>query len=84
VKDFDRDGADIVKLDIEGGELAVLGGRPDWLGSVGALCVELHDRIIDGCTDAYVAATTGRDNVNLDGEKFLSLHPDYALEAQRE
>lgn len=76
-KEFGREGVDILKLDIEGGEFALLKDVPGWMESVGAVCIELHDRIVSGCTDAYVAATAGRRNIDLDGEKYLSIHPDF-------
>lgn len=33
---------DLIKIDIEGGEVEVLGGRPDWLNRVGAILGEGH------------------------------------------
>lgn len=68
-----RQGADIVKIDIEGGELDLLSGDTGWIGDARAVCIELHDRIAAGCSDAWNKATAGRNNSKLDGEKFLSL-----------
>lgn len=68
-----RGGADIVKIDIEGGELDLLSGDVGWIGDARAVCIELHDRIAAGCSDAWAKATTGRNNSKLEGEKYLSL-----------
>jgi FkbM family methyltransferase len=68
-----RRGADIVKIDIEGGELDLLSGDISWIGNARAVCIELHDRIAAGCSDAWSKATAGRDNGKLGGEKYLSL-----------
>lgn len=70
---FGKRGVDILKLDIEGGEFALLSEKPDWISKVGALCIELHERIVSGCTAAFESAAEGRDNKQLAGEKFLSL-----------
>lgn len=44
---------DLVKIDIEGGEVNVLGNRAHgWIDKVDVLAVELHDRFRPGCSDA--------------------------------
>jgi FkbM family methyltransferase len=44
---------DLVKIDIEGGEVNVLGHRAhSWITKVDVLAVELHDRFRPGCSDA--------------------------------
>ena len=68
-----KQGIDILKVDIEGGELSLLSGDLAWLDSTDAMVIELHDRIVSGCTEAYEAATSGRENRAMKGEKFLSL-----------
>lgn len=68
-------GVDILKLDIEGGEYRLLGSAEEWMPKVNALCAELHDRIVSGCTERYQQATAGRRNSELPGDKFLSLKP---------
>lgn len=40
-------GADLVKLDIEGGEDALLQGDVSWLDQVGAIIAELHPQVVD-------------------------------------
>lgn len=66
-------GIDILKLDIEGSEKALFEGDIDWVRHTRAICVELHDRIVPGCTEAFEAATMGRRNTQMKGEKILSV-----------
>jgi FkbM family methyltransferase len=45
---------DILKLDIEGAERELFNeGAESWLGSVGQIIIELHDRIVYGCASAF-------------------------------
>lgn len=44
---------DLLKLDIEGGEKEVLESSDSWLPGVRVLVAELHDRIVDGCREAF-------------------------------
>lgn len=48
---------DLLKLDIEGSELEVLGDSAAWLPRVNSMVAELHDRFRPGCTEAFAAAT---------------------------
>jgi FkbM family methyltransferase len=70
---FSKTGIDIFKIDIEGGEHQLLTHSAGWLLNTTAICIELHDRIVPGCTEAFNRATSGRRNRKLDGEKYLSL-----------
>ena len=63
----------IVKMDIEGGEHALFSSHDDALEQVDALFVELHDRIVPGCTELFHAFSRDRWLLNAGGEKFLSL-----------
>jgi FkbM family methyltransferase len=48
---------DILKIDIEGAEREVFAqGYTDWLGSVRGIVIELHDRVIRGCTKVFYKA----------------------------
>jgi FkbM family methyltransferase len=58
----------LLKVDIEGGEIEVLGSAEQWIDRVDALLVEPHDRFRPGCTAAlervasrwgFSVATTG-------------------------
>jgi FkbM family methyltransferase len=50
------DWIDFVKIDIEGSELELFSDETEWLGAVGALMLELHDRYRPGCRDAVERA----------------------------
>jgi FkbM family methyltransferase len=73
LQEFGMDGADIIKIDIEGAERELLRGNVDWLKQSSVVCIELHDRIAGGCSEAWQQATAGRINTKLEGEKFLSV-----------
>jgi FkbM family methyltransferase len=73
MQEFGADGIGILKLDIEGGEHALLSRNTTWIDRTDAICIELHDRIVAGCSDLYRAATAGRRNVKMEGEKYLSV-----------
>jgi len=47
---------DILKMDIEGSEIEVLNNSKEWIGDVGSLIIELHDRFRPGCTEALTKA----------------------------
>lgn len=47
----------LLKLDIEGGELQILKNSKDWISAVFCIYIELHDRIIPGCTNTFLNAT---------------------------
>ncbi|MEJ2077772.1 MAG: FkbM family methyltransferase [Acidobacteriota bacterium] len=49
----------ILKLDIEGGERDVLQSSADWIDKVDCLIIELHDRLVDGCSTAFENAIRG-------------------------
>lgn len=48
---------DILKMDIEGGEREVFEDADKWIGKIGILTVELHDRLKEGCSRSLEAAT---------------------------
>lgn len=63
----------LIKLDIEGGEHAIFKDPSSTLHDVPAVFVELHDRIVPGCTEAFLKFSAARWVVNAGGEKLLSL-----------
>jgi FkbM family methyltransferase len=71
--EFGFSGIDIFKIDIEGGERQLLSGNLSWISNTRAVCIELHDRIASGCSEAWQGATAGRRNSKLQGEKYLSM-----------
>lgn len=90
-KQFDLDQIDLLKVDIEGSELELLAGNPAWMASVEAAVFELHDRFRQGCTRAFVAATSDfpfecyrGENVFVSRRPFLATggsHPPLAAAA---
>lgn len=73
LEQYGHGGIDIFKIDIEGGEYKLLSAQTDWIGNTGAICIELHDRIVHGCSQLYERSIAGRVNSKLDGEKYISL-----------
>ena len=74
LRDFGKDGIDLLKLDIEGAERDLFIDRPKWVSSTRVIYAELHDRIQPGCQNAFTGATLGRETVNLDrksGERMM-------------
>ena len=43
---------DLLKVDIEGAGKEVFDNCSAWIGRVGAIVVELHDRLKAGCSDS--------------------------------
>jgi len=58
---------DVFKMDIEGAEKPIFEHHDGWLGSVGVLLIELHDRMVPGC-----ARSVYRTAVNYPFLKFQS------------
>ena len=71
----EKTGVDIVKIDIEGGEIDVLDNSEGWMASASVVLVELHERIIRGCKKSFSNATHGRREVRIGKEKIASISP---------
>jgi FkbM family methyltransferase len=53
---------DLLKLDIEGSERELFSTDTEaWLGRVGCIVIELHDRLRPGCAKAFYSALAGRE-----------------------
>jgi FkbM family methyltransferase len=50
---------DLLKVDIEGAEKEVFESCSTWIGKIGVVMVELHDRYKAGCSEAFFEATKG-------------------------
>lgn len=59
LRQSDADRIDLLKIDIEGAEIEVLGAGRSWLPKVRVLAVELHDRMRAGCSDALEGLLRG-------------------------
>lgn len=76
------DRIDLLKMDIEGGELEVFAeGARDWISRVGTLVIELHENVAPGCTTRLFEALYGRTfTLKWKGEDLLVFpHPDIEL-----
>lgn len=62
----------VIKLDIEGAEKAILNSSCPVLERSEIVVAELHDRIIEGCTDAFMKFSIGREVVDLGGRNSLA------------
>ena len=62
---------DILKVDIEGSEKEVFGGRPGWIDRVGALIIETHDWLRPGCRQSVMESTRDFDYRWQQGENWF-------------
>lgn len=56
MRQYELTSIDILKLDIEGAETEVFETSDQWIGKVGMLAVETHDRFRPGCSSAFEKA----------------------------
>lgn len=73
IADYAIEQIDLLKVDIEGGELDLFEASGTWIGQVTAIAVELHDRFRPGCMRAFVRATEGFDREFARGENVFVL-----------
>jgi FkbM family methyltransferase len=59
---------DLLKIDIEGAEREVFFDPSHWIGKVGAMIVELHERLKPGCNRSFYNATNDFDEEWHQGE----------------
>lgn len=53
---------DLLKVDVEGSEKAILEDAADWIEKIGTVVVELHEHLAPGCTLAFENATRQFDS----------------------
>ena len=63
----------ILKLDIEGGEYKLLKDDADSMKKLPVIIAELHDRIVDNCTEMFFEFSRNRLILKDRGEKYLSI-----------
>lgn len=63
----------LLKLDIEGAELDLFLNDSATLETIPVVFVELHDRIVPGCSEKFREFSRNRKVIKGDGEKYLSL-----------
>jgi FkbM family methyltransferase len=72
IQKYDLRRINLLKMDIEGAEKAVLEHSADWMDKVDAITAELHDRISPGCDRAYYIATRNFKSTVKYGEKIIA------------
>lgn len=74
------DRIDLLKIDIEGGELEVFKSAGSWIDRVDAVATELHDRFRAGCSRAYFEATQNFGQDFYKGENHFARRADRSAE----
>jgi FkbM family methyltransferase len=60
LRQFEAANVDLLKIDIEGGEIEVFGeGADEWIDRVSVIAVELHDKFVPGCEETVVRRIGG-------------------------
>ena len=73
LSEYGKTSIDLLKLDIEGGEYALLKDRPAWVEKIAVVVAEIHDRICPGASKAFEEAMAGRHEIMIEGEKRMSV-----------
>jgi hypothetical protein len=55
MKEYQVDHVDLLKLDIEAAEYELFDSPDPWLQKVDNLVIELHDRLVSGCTERVLS-----------------------------
>lgn len=58
IKEFNLEGIDLLKVDVEGSEKEIFATADSWLSLVDTICIELHDRFKSGCSRSFFNAIT--------------------------
>jgi hypothetical protein len=53
----------------------ILTASAGWIGRTDIVIAELHEHLVLGADAAFAAATAGRTNTRLPGEKVMSVRP---------
>ncbi len=77
LKENGVDVVDLLKLDIEGAEKEVFESSATWIGRVGAIAIEVHDRFKEGCSNSVCAATTDFEVRSQRGETTFLLRKEF-------
>jgi FkbM family methyltransferase len=72
---------DILKIDIEGGEFALLENCSGWMPQMDALIFELHERFNQGCELRFQEATRDHDFVWTQGELTFAVRKGGCIKA---
>jgi FkbM family methyltransferase len=74
MRKFKLDHVDVLKLDVEGAEKAILENSNDWIDSAAVIYAELHERFVPGTIRAFFRATEGFEDVPTKGEKVCAIN----------
>jgi FkbM family methyltransferase len=73
---------DLLKIDIEGGERELFGDEScnQWLNKVRVIVVELHDKLMPGCSTAFCRAMATLENIemSISGENIIIVNKNVA------
>jgi FkbM family methyltransferase len=67
----------ILKLDIEGAELDLFRNDSNSLNKINNIIIELHERFVKGCEEAFFKFSKNRIIIKDGGEKYLSIKKEY-------
>jgi FkbM family methyltransferase len=74
MRDFGFDEVLICKMDIEGAERDILNDSKSWVDKTKVVVIELHDKYVPGCRDAFMKASVERFVFKDSGEKYVSVN----------
>lgn len=77
MKEYKLDYVDILKVDIEGAEKEVFKNPSSWINRVGVIVIELHDRLVKGCSDVFFHSVQEYVRVGSIGENIVVARKDY-------
>src|SRR4029453_16016552 len=84
MRQYGWDYIDLLKIDIEGAEKEVFETSASWIGKVGIIVVELHDRSKAGCSRSVYAAVKGFELEWCKGETTFFVREEYAPHGPRQ
>lgn len=73
LKRYSIDYVDVMKIDIEGAEKKIFESPNNWINKVGLIVIELHDRLVPGCSKTVAKATDSFDSSWEHGENTFFL-----------
>jgi len=80
MREQDIPSIDILKIDIEGGEKVLFESSAEWISRVDVISIELHDRIVMGCSRAFYLATRDFACFAQSGEKVIAYRLPFSPE----
>jgi FkbM family methyltransferase len=82
MSDFGLGQVDILKMDIEGSEREVFENASRWIDRVGAIVIELHDRMRPGCGESFSLASKCFKTLFQKGETLFVARAEYLIPEQ--